>query len=56
MECGHRGDTRNAGIQNYLGYAYRNAGQFEAAFKHYERALASVRVTAARMNMSARRI
>jgi len=33
-------DTRNADIQNYLGYAYRNAGQFEAAFKHYERALA----------------
>jgi len=33
-------DTRNADIQNYLGYAYRNAGQFEAAFRHYERALA----------------
>jgi len=33
-------DTRNADIQNYLGYAYRNAGQLEAAFGHYERALA----------------
>ena len=32
-------DTRNADIQNYLGYAYRNAGQLDAAFKHYERAL-----------------
>ena len=33
-------DTRNADIQNYLGYAYRNAGQLDAAFRHYERALA----------------
>jgi Flp pilus assembly protein TadD len=33
-------DTRNADIQNYLGYAYRNAGQLDAAFAHYERALA----------------
>ncbi len=32
-------DTRNADIQNYLGYAYRNAGQLDLAFKHYERAL-----------------
>jgi Flp pilus assembly protein TadD len=32
-------DTRNADIQNYLGYAYRNAGQLDAAFMHYERAL-----------------
>jgi Flp pilus assembly protein TadD len=32
-------DTRNADIQNYLGYAYRNAGQLELAFRHYERAL-----------------
>jgi Flp pilus assembly protein TadD len=32
-------DTRNADIQNYLGYAYRNAGQMEFAFKHYGRAL-----------------
>ena len=29
----------NADIQNYLGYAYRNAGQLDAAFKHYQRAL-----------------
>src|SRR5918997_428628 len=25
-------DTRNADIQNYLGYAYRNAGQLDLAF------------------------
>jgi tetratricopeptide (TPR) repeat protein len=31
--------TRNVDIQNYLGYAYRNAGQLDAAFRHYERAL-----------------
>jgi len=32
-------DTRNADIQNYLGYAYRHTGQLELAFRHYERAL-----------------
>lgn len=32
-------DTRNADIQNYLGFAYRNAGQIQRAFEHYERAL-----------------
>ena len=32
-------DTRNADIQNHLGYAYRNAGQMNQAFAHYERAL-----------------
>ena len=32
-------DTRNADIQNYLGYAYRNAGQLDLAFQHYQRAL-----------------
>ncbi|MGH8623430.1 MAG: tetratricopeptide repeat protein [Burkholderiales bacterium] len=32
-------DARNADIQNLLGYAYRNAGQLDAAFKHYHRAL-----------------
>ncbi len=32
-------DTRNPDIQNYLGYAYRNAGQMDQAFKHYGRAL-----------------
>jgi Flp pilus assembly protein TadD len=32
-------DGRNADIQNLLGYAYRNAGQIEAAFKHYQLAL-----------------
>ena len=32
-------DTRNADIQNYLGYAYRNSGQLDLSFKHYSRAL-----------------
>jgi Flp pilus assembly protein TadD len=32
-------DIRNAEIQNYLGYAYRNAGELSLAFKHYARAL-----------------
>jgi Flp pilus assembly protein TadD len=32
-------DTRNADIQNYLGYAYRNTGELGSAFKHYQRAL-----------------
>jgi Flp pilus assembly protein TadD len=32
-------DTKNADIQNELGYAYRNSGQMDLAFKHYERAL-----------------
>lgn len=32
-------DSRNADIQNLLGYSYRNAGQLDAAFSHYERAL-----------------
>jgi Flp pilus assembly protein TadD len=32
-------DSRNADIQNLLGYAYRNSGQLEPAFNHYQRAL-----------------
>ena len=32
-------DNRNPDIQNFLGYAYRNAGQFNEAFKHYNEAL-----------------
>ena len=32
-------DTRNADIQNYLGYAHRNSGNLDLAFKHYQRAL-----------------
>ena len=30
---------RNADIQNYLGFAYRNDGQLDVSFKHYEQAL-----------------
>jgi tetratricopeptide (TPR) repeat protein len=29
----------NADIQNYLGYAYRNAGKLDLAFKHYKQAI-----------------
>ena len=32
-------DTRNADIQNYLGYAHRHLGDLPRAFAHYERAL-----------------
>jgi Flp pilus assembly protein TadD len=32
-------DTRNADIENYLGYAYRQSGQLQPAFTHYQRAL-----------------
>jgi tetratricopeptide (TPR) repeat protein len=32
-------DTRNADIQNYLGYAHRNSGDLALAFQHYNRAL-----------------
>lgn len=32
-------DGRNADIQNLLGYAYRNAGQLDTAFQHYQQAL-----------------
>lgn len=31
--------SNNADLHNYLGYAYRNTGQLDLAFKHYERAL-----------------
>jgi Flp pilus assembly protein TadD len=33
-------DGRNADIQNFLGYAYRNSGQMDFAFKYYAQALA----------------
>jgi tetratricopeptide (TPR) repeat protein len=29
----------NADLQNYLGFSYRNLGQLDPAFKHYQRAL-----------------
>lgn len=32
-------DSSSADIQNDLGYAYRNAGQFDLALTHYEKAL-----------------
>ena len=32
-------DTRNADIQNYLGFAHRSLGDLSPAFRHYNRAL-----------------
>ncbi|HUN50751.1 MAG TPA: tetratricopeptide repeat protein [Candidatus Sulfotelmatobacter sp.] len=32
-------DPKNADLENYLGYAYRNAGDMDAALKHYGMAL-----------------
>ncbi len=32
-------DTRNADIQNFLAYSYRNSGDLPLAFRHYNRAL-----------------
>lgn len=32
-------DDRNPDVQNLLGYAYRNAGRLDDAFRHYEAAL-----------------
>lgn len=32
-------DEKNPDIYNYLGYAERNLGNFDSAFKYYERAL-----------------
>jgi tetratricopeptide (TPR) repeat protein len=32
-------DTRNADIQNYIGYAYRRLRQFGPAMQHYQQAL-----------------
>jgi Flp pilus assembly protein TadD len=32
-------DKNNPDIHNYLGYAYRNTGDYANAFKHYEQAL-----------------
>ena len=33
-------DSRNADIQNYLGYAYRRLRQLDPAMQHYQQALA----------------
>lgn len=32
-------DSNSADVYNLLGYAYRNTGQIDVAFKHYQRAL-----------------
>ena len=32
-------DDRNPDLENLLGYAYRNIGRFDEAFRHYEVAL-----------------
>ena len=33
-------EPNNADVQNLLGFAWRNTGKYNVAFKHYERALA----------------
>ena len=39
LAAAERREPRNADVQNLLGYAYRNSGKLDLAFKHYERAL-----------------
>ena len=39
LAAAERSEPRNADIHNLLGYAYRNSGKLDLAFKHYERAL-----------------
>lgn len=39
LTAAERRDTRNADIHNLLGYAYRQSGKLDFAFKHYDRAL-----------------
>lgn len=37
--AGDKRTSNNADVHNYLGFAYRNAGQIETSLKHYQRAL-----------------
>lgn len=39
LTAAEKRDTRNADIHNLLGYAYRQSGKLDSAFKHYDRAL-----------------
>jgi tetratricopeptide (TPR) repeat protein len=39
LDAAARRDARNADIHNHLGFAYRHAGDFAAAFAHYDEAL-----------------
>jgi Flp pilus assembly protein TadD len=39
LSAAARREPDNADIQNLLGFSYRNSGQLDLAFKHYERAL-----------------
>ena len=39
LTAAEKSEPRNADVQNLLGYAYRNSGKLDLAFKHYERAL-----------------
>jgi len=40
LESAAKRDPGDAEFQNLLGFAHRNAGNMEAAFRHYDRALA----------------
>jgi Flp pilus assembly protein TadD len=39
LTAAEKKDPANADVQNLLGYAYRNSGKLDLAFRHYERAL-----------------
>jgi len=39
LSAAEQREPRNADVQNLLGFAYRNSGKLDLAFKHYERAL-----------------
>ena len=39
LTAAEKNQPGSADIQNLLGFAYRNSGQLEPAFRHYERAL-----------------
>jgi Flp pilus assembly protein TadD len=39
LTAAEKKDPASADVQNLLGYAYRNSGKLDLAFRHYERAL-----------------
>jgi len=39
LELLKKADAKDADVQNWLGYTYRNMGNFDLAFKHYEEAI-----------------
>src|SRR6185295_3545838 len=39
LSTAEKREPNNADVHNHLGYAYRNSGNLDLAFKHYSRAL-----------------